>query len=423
MARVRIFTNTAFFERAPTRYSLAAEAGSVDSRSARGVLCICASALRAAGGLLGASPAMARALLACLLALAVAAQGEASLRPGGRPRAALGGRGSFQAGNCSVLFDAAGTRLPPSSPCARCEAPWLQAVAQGALLCRCMGDCVPAPSRSAAVVASAARAAAAALAPPGNWTDAWDDAAAAARGVRLVVGMGTGRCGTVTLARLLRSQAGSSGTFSHEQHPLLPWSPLNVDAALRSADARVRLLLTRRLRWRGDGGGADETPLVGDVASFYLPYAELLLRIEPTARFLVLQRERDAVVRSFMSKDPGVDLWRSCADRGSWQPNSVYWAAAHPKYACSGAGGATSTAEALGMYWDEYAERVEALRQRFPDRVRVEASPALFEDEEAQRKALHWAGFQQPKLQPSMPRHNCIANCGDGDKQAVRGAG
>jgi hypothetical protein len=226
----------------------------------------------------------------------------------------------------------------------------------------------------------------------------------------------------VTLARLLRQQPGCSGTFSHEQHPVLPWTPAAGEGALRAADARVRLLLTRRQRWRGDGGSAAHTPLVGDVASFYLPYAQLLLRVEPTTRFLVLQRERDDVVRSFMRKDPGIDLWRACADRSGWPANSVYWAAAHPKYPCDGAGGAKSTEDALRRYWDEYAERVEQLRRRYPDRVRVEASPALFESEEAQRDALRWAGFVEPRVQ-RMPRHNCIANCGEGETQAPRGAG
>jgi hypothetical protein len=359
-------------------------------------------------------------LLACLAATLAAPDQRLA------PRAALGSGGSttFTSEGCAARFGASGAPLPAA--CARCTAPWLEATddASGARVCRCMADCLPSAVRVHAATTPPV------LPPPGDWTAAWDAEARAARGVQLVFGMGTGRCGTVTLAQLLRAQPGCGATFSHEQHPLLPWTQPSSRALLRAADARVRHLLQRRLRWDARGadagkqpGAAHATPLVGDVASFYLPYTEAILAIEPAARFIILQRSRAAVAASFARKDPGVDLWRACANRTLWSPNHIYWAAAHPKYPCSASGeagsgagsGAGSMEEALGMYWDEYSSRSAALAAAYPDRVRVFASPEVFEDAALQRELLAWAGVQAPRVQTQLPRHNCKANCGAGD--------
>lgn len=40
---------------------------------------------------------------------------------------------------------------------------------------------------------------------------------------RIVLGMGSGRCGTLTLAQVLSRQPGVA--VSHEDPPLLPWQP------------------------------------------------------------------------------------------------------------------------------------------------------------------------------------------------------
>jgi hypothetical protein len=360
--------------------------------------------------------AASQARAACLLSLLCCAAGRRFA-----PRAALGSGGSvmFSSDTCAARYDASGVALPPSTPCDRCSAPWLEAVDANtsAKVCRCMASCKPALA-GAAAAASAATARAAVLPHPSlPWDAAWDVQARRGRGVQLVIGLGTGRCGTVTLAQLLKAQPGCAGTFSHEQHPLLAWTQPSERAMLRAADGRVRQLLQRRLRSHAaasrDGADNDAapTPLVGDVASFYLPYVETILSIEPGAKFVVLRRARAEVVASFLRKDPGVDLWRECADRSGWSSNSVYWAAAHPKFPCSGAGGARSAAEALGLYWDAYEERVARLTARFPDRVRVFASPAVFRNATAQADMLVWAGVPAPAVNEGMPKHNCGTDC------------
>ena len=372
-------------------------------------------------------PRSSARLLRCACTLAWLAVG-AALRQR-RPRAPLGSGGAvmFATQACEARYDASGSPVSPATPCALCSAPWLEAVdsASGAHVCRCMANCSAADGASAGTARGGA-AASAPRAPPATRGEAsWDEAARGARGVQLVIGLGTGRCGTVTLAHLLRAQDGCSATFTHEQHPLLPWTQPSGRAALRAVDGRVRLLLQRHLRADFDSGGAaSHATLVGDVASFYLPYVELILGVEPAAKFVVLQRSRDAVVASFLRKDPGVDLWRECANRTGWNSNSVYWAAAHPKYACGvGTGRADSAEAALRLYWDEYAARTAALAARYPDRVRVFASPEVFANASAQADMLAWAGFAAPRVRTKLPRHNCGVSCKEREEwRALRAA-
>jgi hypothetical protein len=161
-------------------------------------------------------------------------------------------------------------------------------------------------------------------------------------------------------------------------------------------------------------------PLVGDVCSCYLPHVEAILRLEPGARFVVLQRLRAEVVASFLAKDKNIDLWSACAERGHWGQNTHYWAAAHPKIPCP-PGEGPNQERSLGAYWDLYASTVARLQAAYPDRVRVWPSPALFHDPDLMADMLAWVGVQAPRVQKLTHRYNCIANCGGGHKQAGGG--
>lgn len=93
---------------------------------------------------------------------------------------------------------------------------------------------------------------------------------------RIVLGIGSGRCGTLSLARVLSRQPGVM--VSHEDPPLLPWE--------RDPDNRV--LRERFARWRRTRQAA----IVGDVASFYLPYVAEAIGLELAIRIVCLVRSR-----------------------------------------------------------------------------------------------------------------------------------
>ena len=347
-------------------------------------------------------------------------------------------RGGASSGGCAAFYNSTGHAI---ASCAACAAPWLVAFDNDLQLCRCMAECGPG--------ATAVPPASTLLAPaPPFWTPQHDAEARAARGVSLVIGLGTGRCGTTTLSHVLRSQRGTKALFSHELHPVLPWPPSTLASASSNtstqlhlnlsatAAERVAQLLRRApprpaLRYGPRGEllpssasqaahiGAPAT-LVGDVASFYLPYVREMLRAEPGARFVVLQRKKKAVIASFLAKDPGVDLWSACLGREKWSENHGYWATAHPKFECSPELGRAKPAlqvrASLDSYWELYAAEGAGLARAFPDRVRVVESPRIFKNHAEMRDLLRWLGFESPNVEGRIGRYNGGAGRAKGGK-------
>jgi hypothetical protein len=111
-------------------------------------------------------------------------------------------------------------------------------------------------------------------------------------GSRLVIGLGTGRNGSVSLSRFLSAQRDMTVRhegFLDEKYHIFRWA---------GDGDRVRSwieLLDRRARDEGDA-------YFGDVGTYYLPYVELLIERHPDARFVCLQRDRAKVVKSFLLK-------------------------------------------------------------------------------------------------------------------------
>jgi hypothetical protein len=171
---------------------------------------------------------------------------------------------------------------------------------------------------------------------------------------------GTGRCGSVSLWRLLRQQRGARpGYMTHEAKPLLRWADgANASAATEAASARLALLTARAAAgttpsWRLRGAelasdDAGSRVLVGDVSSSYLPHAETLLKASPCTVLLMLQREREATLRSWRAKAGAADFWRerpaadvvaeaalvgkNATDAARTRRAEHFWAPMFPKY-------------------------------------------------------------------------------------------
>ncbi len=148
---------------------------------------------------------------------------------------------------------------------------------------------------------------------------------------QLIFGLGTGRCGTFSLTKLLNAQP--SITIGHEACPL-PWIP-NYDELSLALD---KFLATDSLR-------------VGDVAYWWLPYVAAILADYHDAKFICLYRARELVTKSFFNNTPGRNLWtdpKSKHWKEEWEDRDtdVYF----PRYNID-------KLEAIGEYWDEYWER------------------------------------------------------------------
>ena len=102
------------------------------------------------------------------------------------------------------------------------------------------------------------------------------------------IGLGAGRCGLHSLARLAGLGARSAAaclSCAPDDRPLL-WAP----GEARGAVAARRLAALEKVR------GAD---VVGDIHWAWLPYARAVLEVAPATRFVVLRRERRACVESW----------------------------------------------------------------------------------------------------------------------------
>jgi hypothetical protein len=236
----------------------------------------------------------------------------------------------------------------------------------------------------------------------------------------IVIGLGSGRSGTASLAKLLRAQPDalcfhemnpSCVRFTGTTRPILNTidefqaivdggdpSALTVDLARPVvADAYDQLCRMDRVR------------TIGDIAFYYLSYVEAIAAHNANVRFICLKRDKDETVESWMKKT-SINRWRSkkVADRLAawitrgpyhqginpwmehdgtvWMPDLV-WDKCFPKFS------AASKREAVSKYWDFYYDEAERLVSRLGDTFRIVETNQLSE-RSSQRDLLTFCGFE-----------------------------
>lgn len=185
---------------------------------------------------------------------------------------------------------------------------------------------------------------------------------------RIIIGCGTGRCGTASLAYLLR-QNGINAT--HELPPHLPWE---VDE---------KLLASRIEYFR------NAKKPVADVAFYYLPYLPFLLRKFPELVVVGLRRDREETIRSFEKK---------LGDRNPFNPfkeEDHIWGPCYPKFPF------LERRVALGRFWDMYYQWLGLVASKFWGRVRIFRTEDLGK-EDTQREILRWCGVTNPRPIPGL---------------------
>jgi len=211
----------------------------------------------------------------------------------------------------------------------------------------------------------------------------------------IVIGLGTGRSGTASLAKLLNAQQDS--LCFHEMNPSAvrfsgtPRPFINtIDEFQAIIDGGDPAMLTVDLSRAVSARAYDQlchmerVSMIGDIAFYYLTYVELLSAHNPNVRFICLRRDREQTIRSWLRKS-AIERWRSkrVADRLSsiitrmpyyqeghnfwmehdgdrWQEDPV-WDKCFPKFE------ATSKREAIAKYWDYYYEQAELIAQKLGD--------------------------------------------------------
>ena len=190
---------------------------------------------------------------------------------------------------------------------------------------------------------------------------------------RLLLIVGSGRCGLHSLVNVLNRQPGAKVSF--EEPPLLPWK--------RPGDGLLRQRFARWRRTRGPG-------VLGDAASFYLPYLEDALAAEPDIRVIGLKRPREETVASFgrfldeFNAFP-TNHWAEEPAVG-WLHDPL-WTRCFPQYETA------NRNDGVRRYWDEYYRMLGELAERHPNHVRLFDMAEALNTEAGQRAVLDFAGF------------------------------
>lgn len=161
---------------------------------------------------------------------------------------------------------------------------------------------------------------------------------------QLILGIGTGRCGTVSLFKILNIQKDSRAT--HESEPILPWK-----FSKKKIDLKIGSILKRKEKF------------ISDVGFYYLSYIEYILSKWPSTKIICLKRNKQEVVRSYMDKTKGRNHWM-IHDGTKWAEDKK-WSICFPKYNIK------SKEEAIARYWEDYYKKIKKLCKKYPKNIRI----------------------------------------------------
>lgn len=226
----------------------------------------------------------------------------------------------------------------------------------------------------------------------------------------LVLGLGSGRSGSTSLAALLAGAEAARAT--HENPPLVHWTP--APAQLRLHQKRFALLLERH-------------PLVFDAAHWWLNAAGPMIEAFETVKLIALEREPEACARSFLKvKGVGRDSFNHWLDHdGSfWRP--AVWDRLYPSYDPARFGleaPQSASPEELAerqlrlvtAYVEDYNQALARLAETLGDKLLLLRTEALGE-RQAQDRILDFLGVKAPYLDAALNR----GATADGDSQALK---
>ena len=175
---------------------------------------------------------------------------------------------------------------------------------------------------------------------------------------QLIISIGTGRCGSVSLSKFLSAQ--DKVSVLHEG---------------RLDSHKIRKLI----KWENDEGNLfewlefllslDGHKFVGDTGMYYLPYIEHIIDKYPEVKIIVMERNKEEVVKSYIKKTTGRNHWFN-HDGKEWEKDDK-WDPCYPKYDVS------SKEEALENYWEDYKNQTDNLILKFPEKIKKWTIQAL----------------------------------------------
>lgn len=205
----------------------------------------------------------------------------------------------------------------------------------------------------------------------------------------IIIGLGTGRCGTQSLAHLLNLQ--KNAIVTHEKNPDdITWKG-SQDIILSNLKEFELTLQTGKseLSISHLPGNKDaikkienitHIEIVGDVGFYYLKYVDIILQHNPSVKFICLQRDEEDTVQSYINKSNGSKRWsllekigiKRNKERNHWIDHDgtiwekdVIWDKCYPKY------NASTKEDALHMYWRDYYQTFAKYEAKHPQNMKM----------------------------------------------------
>lgn len=184
---------------------------------------------------------------------------------------------------------------------------------------------------------------------------------------QLIIGLGTGRCGTVSFCDLLKLQ---NIDATHE-HKLLPWE-FNKDC--------IDVLLSSIINRNKD--------IVSDIAFYYLPYVPYILSKYPNTKFVCLKRDKKQTVNSYMVKTYNRNHWSLSHN------NRIdhIWGITYPKY------DQPNKRLAIIQYWTEYYNTAEHYSKMYEDNFKIFNMVDVLNNEQYQSDMFTFIGINEFKM-------------------------
>jgi hypothetical protein len=215
---------------------------------------------------------------------------------------------------------------------------------------------------------------------------------------RVIIGLGPGRCGTMSLAFMFALQ--KNLIVHHESEPGLDWdaSMFEFIGKWASLFYYVRPSL----------------PIITDIANWYLPFVPHIREINPTAKFVCLRRDIEEVVTSFMLKVTTTSHW-TLPQSEHWHP---HWERGHhfrnrfPKYDLP-------KEEGCRRYVTEYYELCDEYATLIPNDFRIFDIETL-NSEDGVRSILEFCGISEKDSNIDEIVGTHINQIGDGHRKSMR---
>ncbi|MBN2525071.1 MAG: hypothetical protein JXR76_01675 [Deltaproteobacteria bacterium] len=199
---------------------------------------------------------------------------------------------------------------------------------------------------------------------------------------KVIIGLGTGRCGTVSLAALLNAQADTYVTHEFRTDGVPHALPWKFNKTL--FDDSLAILNGIHARF------------IGDISFSNLPYVNAFLAEFEDVKFVIMKRDKQETIESYMRKTEGRNHWYAHGGNG-WRLCSI-WDDKYPKYR------ETDKRTAIGLYWEEYYERCNKLLAMHPTITRLVATSDLNMEDKVEN-LLRFIGFDNPVVVANIRRN------------------